>query len=418
MMKCILPLFAMISVLYAAPALERNIRWCKGKPADVFFLLDSSSSIWIVDYRKQLNFAANVTDFFQVSEDKTRIAAAAFSNRYSQKFEFGDYNGTDNLREKIHEMPYLTGGTKTDIALKKMRESFQTNARKGVAHIAFVVTDGNSESFKETRREAEKLKKDGVYVFAIGIGRRISNKELRAIGSEPEEEFVYQVEDFDRLNDIRDTVRDTLDYSTCQAPTTPPPMDEPRCSAKSDVDVVFALDAPSMGIEQTRSVYNFIGEVTEEIHDDLGRVQVGMMSKICNDHDIQLKQYKDEFSLAQTISNAKFKGLDHQLHKLRHEGYSLENGGRPNAKKVAVLFVDDSIEKYDSLLLEAEDAKIRNGIDVYVVAIGDNVNYAACGLMASKPSNVIKVSSHRDLGLLKDDFLFTFCNGKVLSYRH
>ena len=188
------------------------ISGCDGKPADVFFLLDSSSSIWIMDYKKQLKFVANIIDSFQISDGKTRVAAGVFSDKYSLEIPFGDYNDTDDLKHKIQNLPYLTGGTKTHIALRRMREEAFSNARPGVAHIAVILTDGRSEYFSQTVKEAALLHKQGIYVFAVGIGRSISYRELKAMGSDPAEEFVFRVASFNML----DTIRETLAYSACK----------------------------------------------------------------------------------------------------------------------------------------------------------------------------------------------------------
>ena len=45
---------------------------------------------------------------------------------------------------------------------------------------------------------------DDVTVFAVGVGRRTDIKELRAIASEPSEQFVFTVSNFDLLQSIRE----------------------------------------------------------------------------------------------------------------------------------------------------------------------------------------------------------------------
>ena len=95
-----------------------------------------------MDYKKQLKFVANIIDSFQISDGKTRVAAGVFSDKYSLEIPFGDYNDTDDLKNKIQNLPYLTGGTKTHIAIRRMREEAFSDARAGVAHIAVILPMG------------------------------------------------------------------------------------------------------------------------------------------------------------------------------------------------------------------------------------------------------------------------------------
>ena len=53
-----------------------------GKVADVFFVLDSSTSIWVEDYKRVLTFFSQVITRFDVSRDDTRIGALSFSVDY------------------------------------------------------------------------------------------------------------------------------------------------------------------------------------------------------------------------------------------------------------------------------------------------------------------------------------------------
>ena len=55
---------------------------CFSKVADVFFILDSSSSIYVEDYKQVLQFVSQVITRFDVSSDDTRIGALTFSDDY------------------------------------------------------------------------------------------------------------------------------------------------------------------------------------------------------------------------------------------------------------------------------------------------------------------------------------------------
>lgn len=55
-------------------------------------------------------------------------------------------------------------------------------ARREVAHIILVFTDGLSQKPDRTAREAELAKRDGIYLFSIGIGSSVERTELQVWG--------------------------------------------------------------------------------------------------------------------------------------------------------------------------------------------------------------------------------------------
>jgi len=67
--------------------------------------------------------------------------------------------------------------TKTADAIKFIHEQgFSRDvARREVAHIILLFTDGLSKTPHETAREAELAKRDGIYLFSIGIGMKHKN---------------------------------------------------------------------------------------------------------------------------------------------------------------------------------------------------------------------------------------------------
>lgn len=113
----------------------------------------------------------------------------------------------------MENITFMSGRTKTADALKFVHEQgFSPDvARREVAHIMFVFTDGISKRPHETAREAELAKRDGIYMFSIGIGMSVERTELRDIASDPDDDFVFHVSNFSVLN----TIRNILAIKTC-----------------------------------------------------------------------------------------------------------------------------------------------------------------------------------------------------------
>ena len=107
----------------------------------------------------------------------------------------------------------MSGRTKTSEALTFIREQgfSPTVSRREVAHIVLVFTDGLSKNPRDTARAAELAKRDGIYLFSIGIGMAVERTELQDIASEPVDDFVFHVSNFSVLR----TLRNILAFKTC-----------------------------------------------------------------------------------------------------------------------------------------------------------------------------------------------------------
>ena len=72
--------------------------------------------------------------------------------------------------------------------------------RPSAPNVAFVLTDGASTRDRElTIPEADKARAAGITIFAIGITNQINITELQGIANDPDDHFMFVVEDFDVL---------------------------------------------------------------------------------------------------------------------------------------------------------------------------------------------------------------------------
>ncbi|KAK3098262.1 hypothetical protein FSP39_017695 [Pinctada imbricata] len=153
---------------------------CGGKPADVYFLLDSSSSIHQSEFKKEVDFVKELVDIFEIGQNATRVGVSTFSDKYQEVIHFGDHDEKATLLTALDQVPYLGGGTDTANAIRRVRtEEFTTDsARREVAHILIVMTDGLSSDPFGTAQEAKLAKETGMYIFAIGIGQSVRQSRV------------------------------------------------------------------------------------------------------------------------------------------------------------------------------------------------------------------------------------------------
>ena len=94
---------------------------CEDNPADIYFLLDCSSSVWIVDFEKQLEFVISLVQHLNIHPDATRVGLGVFSDRFLSVIDIGRYRTRESLISAIRATPYLSGNTYTGRGLHGLR---------------------------------------------------------------------------------------------------------------------------------------------------------------------------------------------------------------------------------------------------------------------------------------------------------
>ncbi|XP_046581489.1 cartilage matrix protein-like [Haliotis rubra] len=366
---------------------------CGGKPAELFFLLDTSSSIWQPDFRTQLDFVSDVVDLFDIGPNNTRVGVATFSSLYYPQFGLDTYEDKEQLKKAILEIPYMGGNTLTGTAIRYMREkAFAPGiVRDGVDKIAVVLTDGRSRYPGQTETEAMKTKMEGINVFAVGIGKNFDPKELTLIGSEPSETYVYEVASYDALENIKENFalgacEDIMAEAIMQG-------DQSACHSDTLADVMFVFDSAAMGSTKTSKLQEFIGTVVDEFNFADGVMRAGVVSRNCHDGDIELGEHSDKDEFAKDLRNRDYPDLSQVLRKMHRHSFTLEHGAREMARRMAVVFVDDKLEIPKGVFHEIEESKNKN-IEIFVVAIGEEVDIAKVEAMASSPDHVFPIPDY------------------------
>lgn len=177
-------------------------------------MLDSSSSIYPEDYDQQIQFVRDVVDIFDIGPEKMRVGAIAFSDDVHPQFDLGSNSDKESLLAAVDKIQNYGGGTHTDKALKYLRKVALSddNVRPGVPKIGIVLTDGLSNNPERTKEEAYLAREEGIIMFVVGIGWGVDESELGAIGSEPKENFILQIDDFFSLS----TIKDKLAIKACK----------------------------------------------------------------------------------------------------------------------------------------------------------------------------------------------------------
>lgn len=384
---------------------NQSLIGCHDNPVDLYFLLDCSSSIWIVDYQKQLQFVVSLVRRFDISPNATRVGLGVFSNDFRPVISLGQYNNRQELEQAILKAPYLTGNSYTERGLRGLRLQGFQDARPNVTKVGVVVTDGRSQNRVATVQEARQAKEAQISIFTIGVGRDVDENELAAIASEPTGKFRHLVASFDILA----TLVDLLAVSTCSLSL--PQADPNACGRKNKADIMFVYRAASMSAYDVDKVKDFIRYAVSNFSMTSGNVRVGIISQGCNGGDVQLSEYLRRDDLLRAVS-----GLPGAptyasvLRSVRERGFDSRSGARHDAIKMAVLFVDEALTprddaSYQGLLLKYDD------VQMHVVAVGPRVVRQEVADLATAPAYLTTLDRYDQLddAQRREQFLQKLC---------
>ena len=170
---------------------------------DVAFLVDSSGSISFRNFRKVKNFVVELASKFDISPGGSRAAVVVYSTRATTRIRFTDHSTYGSFANAVQRLRHERGYTRIDLALEKAYlDVFGSRGKSRflVPKIAFVLTDGEqTKTGDELSLEgvSDRLKKKGVRVISIGIGKRVDKSQLTVIASS--EKDVVIAESFDGL---------------------------------------------------------------------------------------------------------------------------------------------------------------------------------------------------------------------------
>uniref|UniRef100_A0A670YK30 Collagen type XII alpha 1 chain n=1 Tax=Pseudonaja textilis TaxID=8673 RepID=A0A670YK30_PSETE len=177
---------------------------CKTRTeADIVLLVDGSWSIGRTNFKTIRSFIGSIVQIFD-------IALAQYSGDPRTEWNLNAHPTKQRLLDAVTNLPYKGGNTLTGMALSFiLRNNFKTEAgmRPGAKKIAVLITDGKSQD--DINIPSDRLKEQGVEIFAIGIKNADVN-ELKQIASDPDDTHAFNVEDFNLLINIVDSVTNNL----------------------------------------------------------------------------------------------------------------------------------------------------------------------------------------------------------------
>ncbi|XP_015282167.1 PREDICTED: LOW QUALITY PROTEIN: collagen alpha-6(VI) chain-like [Gekko japonicus] len=363
--------------------------------ADIYFLIDGSSSIHWSDFNDMKNFLKEVIKLFNVGPNHVRFGVVQYSyaSRIKVHFELDDYTKRNSLEKAINNINQLTGDTYTGEALKSMQPLFekarQQRGNKVPSHL-IVLTDG--EAHDDVKVPAKILRDAKVNMYAIGV-KDANRTQLHEIAGSR----VYFVQQFDSLKDIQaEVVRDVCTEEACK---------------EMKADIMFLVDSSgSIGDENFNKMKNFMSHLVNKSHIGLDQVRIGVVqfSDIAKE-EFPLNKYSAKSDIIEAIRRMaaiKENTLTGQALEFVAEYFTPSKGSRSSVNKILILLTDG--EAQDEVKAPAVALR-EDGITIYSVGVF-NANKTQLEEISGKSELVFHVENFDILEKIEDDIIFGICN--------
>ncbi|NXA13507.1 VITRN protein, partial [Sapayoa aenigma] len=164
--------------------------------ADIGFVIDGSSSVGTSNFRTVLQFVANISKEFEISDTDTRIGAVQYTYEQRLEFSFDKYSTKEDVLTAIKRISYWSGGTSTGAAISYTSEQLFSKSKPNKRKIMILITDGRS--YDDVSVPAMEAHRNGVIAYSIGVAWAAPD-ELEAIATDPDKEHSFFVDEFDNL---------------------------------------------------------------------------------------------------------------------------------------------------------------------------------------------------------------------------
>ncbi|NXI05932.1 COSA1 protein, partial [Pachycephala philippinensis] len=215
---------------------------CRVIPLELVFVIDSSESVGPDNFNIIKTFMKTFIDKVSANHATTRIGIINFSHKVDVVSSLKQYTSKEYLKSAVDRMPYLGEGTYTASAVQEAIRLFQA-ARPAVRKVSVVITDGQADSRDKVQldtvvREAHAT---NIEIFVIGIVQRTDPhyedflKEMQLIATDPDEEHVYQIDDFVTLSALENKLITKICESESAVDTRNYNVSSPSPSLESEI---------------------------------------------------------------------------------------------------------------------------------------------------------------------------------------
>ncbi|XP_073425388.1 collagen alpha-6(VI) chain-like [Dendrobates tinctorius] len=367
----------------------------KTEVADIYLLMDSSGSIYPLEFKAMKAFLVELIDMFEIGPQKVRIAALQYSDKSKLEIDIGNNYNKIQLKLEIQKISQIGEGTNTGEAMNYTSKIIldPINVRTGNVPVYFIVlTDGDSDD--SVKEASIILRQNKVNMYAIGVKKANKTGNLLEIAGDPKR--VYYVNNFDSLKDIKNQIANEIcSNEVCQ---------------KVQADVMFLVDSSgSIGPDNFIKMKDFMKGLVNKTEVGPDAVQFGIVQfSDVNVEVLQLSKSGTKTIIWEAIEKMAYMKQGTYTGKALEfvSQYFTENkGARPKVKKLLILITDGKAQ--DDVELPSESLR-NSGVNIISVGIFKS-NKTQLEVISRPTGQVHYVESFETLKFKEEELLVDIC---------
>ncbi|PIK42547.1 putative anthrax toxin receptor 1 [Apostichopus japonicus] len=180
---------------------------CRGG-FDVYFLLDSSSSVTNEHFQKQtVDFVEALVGRFTSADLRISFISFSSETRAETILELTENRGSIQRGIKSLRQHVTGGGTFLYPGLELANDQIQYRGGDA-ASVIIALTDGKLDDRREATQQADKSRKMGASVLAVRVGES-EVRDLQDVADKPSREHIFRGDSFNDLENIIDKIVNT-----------------------------------------------------------------------------------------------------------------------------------------------------------------------------------------------------------------
>lgn len=201
-------------IIYSSDCL--NPKYDVAIVADMSESVDNANSVGILK-----EFISVLIQKSSVDSGDIRIALSMFTHIVYNDFYLNTYTNRSDMIHHITAIGRRQGATSTGLAIQNLRNNVFVSSkgdRDDAPNVAVVITDGKSDNTSLTLSQSLLAKSEGIHMIVVAIGLT-DQTEINDIASDPFEENVFTVDDFDQLSSLEGLI-ERIYYPECHCKLT------------------------------------------------------------------------------------------------------------------------------------------------------------------------------------------------------
>ena len=172
------------------------------------------------------------------------------------------------------------------------------------------------------------------------------------------------------------------------------------CGDVDLVDIVFG-GSPNSSPQNTVKTLEFFRDVSSTLDTANDHVRVGLAPKDCSAvPELTIRDFTDKDEVINQLDKMHTvrKSPASVMRYIRKTSFKTKNGARPEAKKIAVVIIDENDQRSIlHVMREAFLLQAMQNVELFVVAIGDGLSQEDLEAMAPDPGHVLRVDNYDQL---------------------